>query len=259
MKIKFLGVGGAFAPITKGNSNMLLTENNKNFLVDCGTTAQYIIRDEWKMSHSDIDTVWVSHLHADHIGGLEWMALMSYFVPKKDSDGLTIKPKMFAMREIMQELWESSLKGGLETIEGKLMNLTDYFTCCPIMPNNSFEWEKYIFYPVQTIHIMSGYIFRHSYGLMITNPYTKKKTFITTDTQFAPYQLHTFYQQADIIFHDCETTPFKSHVHAHYQDLVTLPEEIKKKMWLYHYAAKIDTVEKDGFLGFVDKNQEFEI
>ena len=30
MKIKFIGVGGAFAPISIGNSNMLLSQNGKN-------------------------------------------------------------------------------------------------------------------------------------------------------------------------------------------------------------------------------------
>lgn len=28
MKLKFLGIGGAFAPISKGNSNMMLTSDS---------------------------------------------------------------------------------------------------------------------------------------------------------------------------------------------------------------------------------------
>ena len=177
---------------------------------------------------------------------------------KKDELNNSIKIKMFTIRELMSELWEASLKGGLETIEGRLMNLTDYFECLPVQMNGEFVWEYYKFRPVQTIHIMSGYMFRYSFGLMITNP-DGKKAFVTTDTQFAPYQLREFYHQADIIFHDCETMRFKSHVHAHYDDLKTLDLDIKKKMWLYHYADKIGTVAEDGFLGFVDKGQEFDI
>ena len=53
---------------------------------------------------------------------------------------------------------------------------------------------------------------------------------------------------ADIIFHDCETLPFKSGVHAHYEDLKTLDDKTRKKMWLYHYqdngnSDKISTQE----------------
>ncbi len=47
--------------------------------------------------------------------------------------------------------------------------------------------------------------------------------FHTTDTQFAPEQIKEFYKRADVIFHDCETTPFESGVHANYQKLKTCP------------------------------------
>ena len=259
MKMKFIGVGGAFAPISVGNSNMLLSHNGKNMLIDCGVTAPFILRDEWGIHHTEIDAIWVSHLHSDHIGGLEHYAFMRYFVPVRDQVGNVIKPKLYTIRYLMQELWDNSLKGGLESVEGKITTLTDFFDCKPIEPNDSFEWQGYHFQPVQTIHVMAGYMFRYSYGLMITNPETKKVTFVTTDTQFAPHQLHKFYEMSDVIFHDCETLPFKSHVHAHYEDLKTLSAEVKAKMHLYHYAKPISSWKQDGFCGFVTKGDEFEI
>ncbi len=259
MKIKFLGVGGAFAPIAIGNSNMLLSHNGKNMLVDFGKTGVYILRDELGIQLTEIDAVWVSHLHDDHVGSIGDLALARYFMPIRDQVGVAIKPKLYTIRYLMEELWNNTLRGNLETVEGKIMTLTDYFDCKPLEPNTSFEWQGYNFQPIQTIHVMAGYIFRYSYGLIITNPETKKKTFITTDTQFAPNQLHHFYATCDLIFHDTETLPFKSNVHAHYSDLNTLSAEIKKKMWLYHYAKPIDSWEKDGFAGFVKKGQEFDI
>lgn len=259
MKLKFLGVGSAFAPLSLGQSNMILTaESGDIMMIDCGMTAPYIFRDELKLKVNDIDALYVSHLHADHIGGIEWLGFMRYFVPKKDSAGNVIKPKLFMVPDLMQELWETSLKGGMQSVEGKIMNLTDYFDCIPVVANTPFSWNGYVFNPVQTIHVMSGYMFKHSYGLMIENP-NQAKTFITTDTQFCPYQLNTFYNQATTIFHDCETLPFKSHVHAHYEDLKTLPPEIKAKMHLYHYQNTIPNPKDDGFQGFVFKGMEFDI
>lgn len=279
MKLKFLGVGGAFAPISKGNSNMVLTaDSGKRMLIDFGCTAPYIYRDELGWDYREIDAVWISHLHSDHIGGLEQLAFARYFMPKKDENGVVVKMKLFMVPELMKELWETSLKGGLESVEGKVMNLTDYFECILVPANSEFVWEKCIFQPVQTIHVMSGYQFKNSYGLIITNPWKSQwehnattgestpavnplegyRTFITTDTQFAPNQLRHFYNKANQVFHDCETLPFKSNVHAHYDDLNTLPKEVKAKMWLYHYAEKRDSA-ADGFAGFVEKGQEFEV
>ena len=257
--MKFIGVGGAFAPLSMGQSNMLLTHNGKNMLIDCGGSCPYILRDEMGISHLEIDSLWISHLHQDHVGGLEWIAFMRYFVPIRDQVGNIIKPKLYTIQYLMKELWENTLRGGLESVEGKITTLTDFFDCCPIQPNDSFVWQGYNFQPVQTIHVMAGYMFRYSYGLIITNPETGKKTFITTDTQFAPAQLRKFYEMSDVIFHDCETLPQKSNVHAHYEDLKTLPKEIKEKMHLYHYAKPISSWKEDGFVGFVIKGDEFDL
>lgn len=64
---------------------------------------------------------------------------------------------------------------------------------------------------------------------------------------------------ADVIYHDCETSPFKSGVHAHYNDLKTLPSATKAKMWLYHYqpGEKPDAL-ADGFLGYATKGQSYD-
>jgi ribonuclease BN (tRNA processing enzyme) len=165
----------------------------------------------------------------------------------------------------------------------------------PVPINDSFYWEDIIFTPVQTVHIMSGYKITNSYGLMIqkckeirwglragpisipkagiqVDPSTLNgpayqvvsgvgpKVFFTTDTQFCPNQITKFYNSASTIFHDCETAPYYSKVHAHYDDLKTLPPDVKKKMWLYHYQPNPKQDAKaDGFLGFVTRGQEFEI
>lgn len=91
----------------------------------------------------------------------------------------------------------------------------------------------------------------------ISNGVLMKKVFITTDCQFCPAQIHDFYNMADLIFHDCEVG-FRSGVHPNYDDLMTLPKETKKKIWLYHTDGVLPDAKKDGFLGFVEKGQVFE-
>lgn len=133
----------------------------------------------------------------------------------------------------------------------------------PIRKGKSFTWEGYKFTPIQTIHIVSGYLHKFSYGLLIESP-NDFTTFITGDTQYAPSSLATPYEKANLIFHDCDTTNYPEKnsihaVHAHYMDLRTLPTNLKNKMWLYHYNKPVDAFAEDGFAGFVQKNQEFPI
>jgi ribonuclease BN (tRNA processing enzyme) len=78
MKITFIGSGSAFTT-NNYHSNILITSNNKNLLIDCGSDARFALK-EAGYSFNDIDGIFVSHLHADHIGGLEWLGLTNKFV-----------------------------------------------------------------------------------------------------------------------------------------------------------------------------------
>lgn len=262
MKITFVGVGSMAADIDVGQSNILIESQGKLLLFDCGMTALYLLR-KMGLDHNSLDAIYVSHLHCDHAGGVEIMGNMRYFDPNSPS-----RPLLFMERQLMNALWNKTVSGGLETIEGKVMDLGDYYDCRPFVLDekdpvypDKFEWQGLLFEPIQTVHIMSGRKIQRSYGVMIHERVGCKnyKTFITADTQFAPYQLRCFYDRADVIFHDCETTPYKSGVHANYVDLLELPEETRGKMWLYHYnqpKPPQDAV-ADGFCGFVTRGQTF--
>lgn len=254
MKIKAIGRGGAFAPLSIGNSNFLFEENGKFMMFDYGSTAPYILRDEMGFDFGDIDAVYATHAHADHVGGFENLAFYRYFVPTRK--GITERPKLFIASSLIESLWNHTLKGGLDGHHGRVMSLTDYFECFPIQKNKSFIWEGIKFTPFQTMHINCGFSIKNSYGLFIENPKTGKTGMITGDTVFNKDGLDFLFQKSDIIFHDCETSVGRSRVHANIEDLRNLEENVRAKMWLYHYGEK---VEIPGFAGFVEKFQEFEI
>ncbi len=269
MKIKFLGVGSAFTTPEYYQSNMLVTaRNGRQLLVDCGSDIRFSLRESddpdgdcvtdtslQEVTPADeIDAIYISHLHADHIGGMEWIAFKTYFSlnPKK--------PKLFMERKLMHRMWKKSLQGGLGFIEGKLMHLTDYFDCRPVPEGGSFGWECLRFTLVKMPHVVAGYENHSSYGLLIEDSESHgSKVFITTDTQFRPGLIGKIGKKVTSIFHDCETSSLKSVVHAHYDDLCTLPSALRKKIWLYHYQPHpARQPEADGFRGFVRKGQEFE-
>lgn len=264
MKITFLGSGSAFC-MDNWQSNMLIEmescegyPDGVKMLFDCGGDIRWSLA-EHELKATDIDAVYISHLHADHIGGLEWLAFMSYF-SKTVRGGM--KPRLIGNAQLLRDLWMNSLRGGLDSIQMIDAGMDTYFDILPIQNSGTFTVGPHSFKTVQTIHVIADTSFVKSFGLMmsVASGDTRKKVFITSDTQYAPSQLNDFIRSADVVFHDCETSKFPSGVHAHYNDLKDLPEDLKGKMWLYHYnnASELPDAEADGFLGFVAKGQSFE-
>ncbi len=148
--------------------------------------------------------------------------------------------------------------------------LDDYFCVRKIELGKSISFLDAEIEMVEMLHVKASNGEMKSYGLFITVPsgltsetdYTR--VFITTDSMFQPLKVMKRYEAATIIFQDCETYDItgasKSGVHAHYTDLKTLPEEIKAKMWLYHYSdGDLPDATKDGFAGFVRRGQVFNL
>jgi len=250
MKLIFAGSGSAFT-MKNYQSNMVMeSDQGHNLLIDCGSDARFSL-ERLGIKYPQIESVYISHLHADHIGGLEWLGFATKFDPRCS------KPHLYISRFLRSELWHNSLSGGMLSLQGEVADLDTYFEVYTIPQNKSFAWEGVEFQLVQTVHIMSGFHIMPSFGLLFT--INGVKTFLTTDTQYAPEQIQDFYEMADVIFHDCETMKVESHVHAHYTKLRTLPEHYKRKIWLYHYQdGELPDAQADGFLGFVQMGQVFD-
>ena len=263
MKFKFTGVGSAF---THNNyqTNCLIEKNGQYLLIDAGSDIRFALKD-LELSYKDIESVYVTHLHGDHVGGLEYLAFCSYFDPSVED-----KPCLIGNNRLIRELWSSTLKGGLKSIQGKKTSLDDFFDVQMVSRNGKFIWQDIVFQTVQSVHIMDEYSIVPSFGLMITDPETELVVYYTGDTQFNPNQIMDFYNQADIVFQDCETYPFKSGVHANYSELVTLPDEVKAKMILMHMNDNIfdgkdvstewqNKAQDDGFWSFAMSGYDYDL
>jgi ribonuclease BN (tRNA processing enzyme) len=252
IEFTFLGTGNAFYTENDNfQSNILVTTpDHEKLLLDCGSDARRALA-KMGLSYKDINRVYISHQHSDHIGGLEWLALSHYFTPN------TPTPTLYCPKAIINDLWDHSLKGGLSTLETKT-DLSTFFEVIACDEETPFEWNDITFTPVFSYHTrhLEGYM--PCFGLWIDTGLTK--IFFTSDSKFSPDYQMPFYEKADIIFQDCETVEHPSGVHAHYQELKHLPPDIKKKMRLYHYHSltKFDA-EKDGFHGFVKPQIPIEI
>jgi len=83
LKINFVGTGSAFTMDNYQTNALVTLDNGYRLLVDCGGDVRRALRQHAGATHSDIDGVYISHLHNDHIGGLEWLAFAARFDPRR--------------------------------------------------------------------------------------------------------------------------------------------------------------------------------
>lgn len=253
MHLLFLGSGSAH---TVGADNfqsnmMLIADNGRRLLIDCGSDVRWSLAKQG-LSHLDITDIYISHLHADHIGGLEYVGFQTKFDPRCD------RPRLYIESSLAAPLWNRSLRGGMGIISGTETELDTFFDTRVVTANQPFEWEGARLEPVPALHVSSPSATVHSYGLLIGRD--SYRTFLTTDTQFTPGRLAAYYASADLIFHDCETGSTRTGVHPNYDDLVQLPAAVRAKTWLYGYPpGPLPDAGAAGFLGFVRAGQSFEL
>lgn len=76
-----LGHGGAFSPLSVGNTSFLVDYDRFKILVDCGTTVPESLA-EIGVDPGSITHCVITHLHADHVGGLERLLYHRHYISK---------------------------------------------------------------------------------------------------------------------------------------------------------------------------------
>ena len=82
MQVQFLGCGDAFGSGGRFNTCFHVTTSSGQFLIDCGASSMIAIR-RFGVDPNAIGTVFLTHLHGDHFGGLPFFLLDAQFYSKR--------------------------------------------------------------------------------------------------------------------------------------------------------------------------------
>ena len=92
MRLTIIGCGDAFGAGGSLHTSFHVRSSASTFLIDCGATTLIGMR-RLKLDAKDIDTVFVSHLHGDHFGGLPWLLLDAQFASRRTRPMIVTGPK----------------------------------------------------------------------------------------------------------------------------------------------------------------------
>lgn len=235
MKATLIGTGTAFSR-RYGNTNILVEAGQTRLMIDFGytTTARLESRGEDLRSISHIA---ISHIHADHVGGLEEIAFLSRFV-------FGIRPSLLLPRALAEDLWEHSLRGGMEMISDDHGNalrctLESYFD--PIILDQ--EWRLIGDLEIKAFandHVPGkasfGFVVRdieHRHSMIFGCDVRRRISHLDADSidpEFA----------TGPIFHDCQFyDDGPSGVHIPFHELQKYPASVRERIVLVHYNESV--------------------
>jgi len=221
MKIKAIGTGSAFARPPLFNASLLVTTGKEKYVVDCGCNVPYALEKVARQNLKDVDGVLITHVHMDHIGGLEEWAFKNMYVYGK------ARPMLMAPAVVLRDLQKRLMPALWKDHTGKL-ELKDYFRIKEVEPDKSYKLGEcsVTFIPVKHVPAFP------SFGLYFKHP--KKRVFFSADAIFDANLIEKMAAISDIIIYD--TQLFTGGVHASLEELQTLPKEMKKKIFCHHYG-----------------------
>lgn len=97
VRIQFIGTGDAFGSGGRFNTCFRVERPQGDFLIDCGASSLVALR-KLEVDLNAIQTIFVTHLHGDHFGGLPFFILDAQFYSRRQAPLTLVGPPGFRAR-----------------------------------------------------------------------------------------------------------------------------------------------------------------
>ncbi len=218
MQITWNGTGSAWSTYY-GNSSAVLENAGSRLIIDCGHTVPGRLR-QMGIDVQDIDAIFITHLHGDHVYGLEEFGFRGFV-----TEGVRIP--LLLPEGLAKPLWENVLSGTMRQ-KASHHSLEDYFDVHILSVGTPYQFGCWTL----DIHPVNHVPNLDCFGVKVRANGSNVAFTADTKTGVDPF----FYEDSQIVFHDCSFLPhFEGTVHTHFEQLLAYPQEYRKKTWLVHY------------------------
>jgi len=228
--VLIVGVSDAFTRRGFGSSCVIRGQHG-HVLIDCPDLIHRALHEAstaagWELDVGDIDDIIITHLHGDHVNGLESFGFHRRFLQRKDARAVT--PRLHVTQPVADRLWERLGPAmGARISEERNAQLWDFFDVRVISPDTPARIGgmevrcRFTHHPVPTI------------GLLVSM--AGRTLGWSGDTSFEQAHID-WLSKAHVIVHESNHGP----AHTAIECLNTLPTPIRDKMRLIHLPDDFD-------------------
>jgi ribonuclease BN (tRNA processing enzyme) len=228
-QVHVLGVGDTFSEHHNPTALVLDCAGHR-LAIDCPDMYRKVLREyreksgaQLRLSH--IDAFLITHLHGDHINGLEGVAFFKRFAHQR-------RTRVHATPELTGDLWERRLSASMgQLFDGQAIapqQLEDYLDLKQLDWHAPNAIGPFCIQLYRTLHHVPTCALRIAAG--------GRTLGYSCDTAFDP-KLIDFLSPADLIIHETNLGA----AHTPLSELSALPDSIKKKLRLIHYPDGFQT------------------
>ncbi|MCA9693328.1 MAG: MBL fold metallo-hydrolase [Myxococcales bacterium] len=236
--------------------SMITLRSGHRWLIDCGRQAPDQLHDAGYCWH-DIEGQIITHVHGDHVFGLEDFAFVRFFESKNGV--LSTReggrgPKLIAHGAVIEEIWQTlapSLRylrdDDGNRLEGTLGHYFDVLPPVHFEPPKHNPWRHAEWFVAEGLTVIARES-EHVPGKpscsleidVFDEPDDDRIAWWSGDCTVDAEFLKEIEPRTTIFFHDCTFVDYPGQVHGFFALLAALPERVRKKMVLMHHEDDIE-------------------